>query len=92
MKIKILVLGGSQAAKIFADELPQIFEKLKKSGIPIKIYQQCQKKQNDELSKFYKNAEIDFEIFNFTEKIIKYYSKSKFSNYKIWSFSFRRIN
>jgi UDP-N-acetylglucosamine:LPS N-acetylglucosamine transferase len=27
--IKILVLGGSQAAKVFAEKLPKIFEKLK---------------------------------------------------------------
>ena len=42
-KIKILVLGGSQSAKIFAEVLPQIFEKLRNDGIPIKIFQQCQK-------------------------------------------------
>ena len=36
-EIKILVLGGSQAAKIFAKKLPKIFEKLKTSEIPIKV-------------------------------------------------------
>ena len=74
--IKILVLGGSQGARVFAEELPQIFEKLKKSGKEITVYQQCQKKQNDQLSKIYKKANIDFEIFNFTNKIIDYYSKA----------------
>ena len=74
--IKILVLGGSQAAKIFADELPQIFEKLKNSNIPIKVYQQCQSNQNKQLSIFYEKAEIDYEIFNFTNKIIDYYFKA----------------
>ena len=74
--IKILVLGGSQAAKIFADKLPKIFEKLKNSNIPIKVYQQCQNKQNDQLSYFYKKSKIDFEIFNFTNKITNYYSKA----------------
>ncbi len=73
--IEVLVLGGSQAAKVFADELPQIFKKLKVSKIPIKVYQQCQKIQNDQLSKFYKKAEINHEIFNYTDKIIDYYSK-----------------
>jgi|TARA_B100001093_G_C26856429_1_gene1027676 UDP-N-acetylglucosamine--N-acetylmuramyl-(pentapeptide) pyrophosphoryl-undecaprenol N-acetylglucosamine transferase len=73
--IKVLVLGGSQAAKAFADELPQIFEKLKVSKVPIEVYQQCQKKQNDQLSNFYKKAEINHEIFNYTDKIIDYYSK-----------------
>ena len=75
--IKILVLGGSQAAKIFADDLPKIFEQLKKSKVPIdKIYQQCQKKQNEQLSNFYKKANIDCEVFNFTDKIMDYYSKA----------------
>ena len=74
--IKILVLGGSQAAKVFAEELPQVFVKLKNNSIPLKIYQQCQKKQNDQLSSFYKNAGIDHEIFNFTDKIIDYYSRA----------------
>ena len=74
--IKILVLGGSQAAKVFADKLPKIFEKLKNSEIPIKIYQQCQNTQNKELSDFYKKAKIDCEIFNFTNKITDYYFKA----------------
>ena len=73
--IKILVLGGSQAAKVFGEKLPQIFEKIKKSKIPIKVYQQCNSDQNEQLSKFYKKANIDFEIFNFTNKIIDYYSR-----------------
>ena len=74
--IRILVVGGSQAAKVFAQKLPQIFKKLKDSGMSIKIYQQCQEKQNDYLSNFYEEAEIDYEIFNFTENIIYYYSKT----------------
>ena len=44
--------------------------------IPIKVYQQCQKGQNDKLIEFYQNYKVDYEIFNFTDKIIKYYSKS----------------
>ena len=74
--LNILVLGGSQGARVFADEFPQIFKKLKESKIKIKIYQQCHHSQNDQLSQFYKKAQIDFEIFNFTSKIIDYYSKS----------------
>ena len=73
--IKILVLGGSQSAEAFANILPKIFEKIKNSKIQIKIYQQCHYKQNDQLSEFYKRAGIESEIFNFTNKIIDYYSK-----------------
>ena len=37
-------------------------KKLKTSEIPIKVYQQCQKEQNNQLSEFYKKA----------NKIVKY--------------------
>ena len=73
--MKILVLGGSQAARVFADVLPKVFERLK-SQFNLKIYQQCQKQQNLQLSEIYKKAEIDHEIFNFTDKILDYYSKA----------------
>ena len=74
--MQILVLGGSQAAKIFAEQLPEIFEKLKIDGATIKVYQQCQNNQNDNLSDFYKKAKVEHEIFNFTDKISNYYSKA----------------
>ena len=45
-KISILVLGGSQAAKVFAEVLPEIFKKLSNLGISVKIYQQCLLDQN----------------------------------------------
>ena len=74
--LKILILGGSQGAKVFAEQLPPIFEKLKLSKISIKIYQQCHLDQNNHLSEFYKKNDIEHEIFNFTENIIEYYLKS----------------
>jgi len=74
--IKILVLGGSQGAKVFAEDLPPIFKKIKNLKLPIKVYQQCQKNQNDQLIEFYKKAEIDHEIFNFKDNIIDYYLKT----------------
>ena len=74
--MKILVLGGSQGAKVFSQQLPQIFKKLRNENNQIKVYHQCQSEQNDQLSEFYNKAKIDYEIFNFTDKIIKYYSKA----------------
>jgi len=74
-KIKILILGGSQAAKIFADELPEIFKKCHEAKIPLKIYQQCLPSQNEFLESFYKNLGIEFEIFRFTNNILDYFSK-----------------
>ena len=74
-KINILILGGSQAAKIFAEVLPKIFKKCVSSKISIKVYQQCLPKQNKYLALFYKNANVEFEIFNFSNKLIQYFSK-----------------
>ena len=50
-KLNILVLGGSQAAKIFAEKLPDIFIKCKKNNINLKIYQQCLSEQKFDLQK-----------------------------------------
>ncbi len=73
--IKVLVLGGSQAAKAFADLLPPIFKKIKNSGKYLKVYQQCLKNQNNQLIDYYGENNIDHEIFNFTNQINDYYSK-----------------
>ena len=45
-EVKILVIGGSQAAKVFADELPQIFKKLKRDVNLIKSLPTVPKKSN----------------------------------------------
>ena len=37
-KLNILVLGGSQAAKIFAEKLPYLFKQCLKQGVSLKIY------------------------------------------------------
>ena len=67
--INILVLGGSQAAKVFAETLPKIFVDCLSQGISLKIYQHCMPSQNENLKLFYKNNNLDFEIFNFSYKI-----------------------
>ena len=74
-RVNILILGGSQAAKIFAEVLPNIFLLCSKENIPLKIYQHCLPYQNDQLSTFYKNIKIDHEIFNFSDNIENYFSK-----------------
>ncbi len=72
----ILILGGSQGARVFADKIPQIFKKIKDEKIPIKIFQQCHPDQKEKLSNFYNNEGIDYEIFDFTNKITYYYAQS----------------
>jgi UDP-N-acetylglucosamine--N-acetylmuramyl-(pentapeptide) pyrophosphoryl-undecaprenol N-acetylglucosamine transferase len=74
-KLNILILGGSQAAKIFAEILPYIFKKCMKEKIHFKIYQHCLPDQNEKLNAIYQNAGIDFEIFNFSNNLIEYFLK-----------------
>ena len=73
--MKILVLGGSQAAKIFAAALPEVFHKCLKEGVPLKIFQQCLPGQNEQLKSFYLKNGIESEIFNFSDDITEYFSK-----------------
>jgi len=74
-RIKILILGGSQAAKIFAEKLPNILEKCHKDGVPLKIFQQCLPEQNSFLLNFYNKIDLECEIFNFSDDITNYFSK-----------------
>ena len=71
--LNILVLGGSQAAKIFAEKLPDIFVHCKKKDINFKVYQQCLDEQKIDLQKIYETNNINFELFSFTFDILKYY-------------------
>ncbi len=74
-KINLLVLGGSQAAKVFAETLPKIFQNCINNGIELKIYQHCLPSQNESLRVFYSQSKIDFEIFNFSDNLTDYFSK-----------------
>ena len=76
-ELNILVLGGSQAAKSFGEFLPKIFKQCIKENMKIKIFQQCIESQNYKLKKEYENLKINFELFNFTNNIIEYFSKSE---------------
>lgn len=71
--LNILVLGGSQAAKIFAEILPKIFVECKKNDLNIKVYQQCLPDQIGQLKKTYETRGIEYELFTFTFDILKYY-------------------
>ncbi len=74
-KISILILGGSQAAKIFAEKLPKIFRECSSKGVNLNVYQQCLPDQNDQLFNVYKNYGIEFASFNFTNNLTEYFSK-----------------
>mgnify|MGYP001223102798 FL=1 len=73
--LNIIILGGSQAAMSFALKLPKIFEKCKKEGININIYQQCLESQKKFLEKKYSFLNINHEIFTFSNNLLEYFSK-----------------
>ena len=72
----ILILGGSQAAQIFADLIPPVLIRCKKNKINLKVYQQCHPDQTDALKSIYEKNQINYELFNFTFDIIKYYQQA----------------
>ena len=74
-RLNILILGGSQAAKSFAEILPNIFKKCLSQGIKLKVYQHCLPNQNELINSLYKNIKLDFEIFNFNNDLTEYFSK-----------------
>ncbi len=74
-ELKLLVLGGSQAAGTFGEKLPKIFVNLKENSVNIKIFQQCLKNQSENLKQIYAQSKIENEIFNFESDILRYYKK-----------------
>ncbi len=74
--LNILVLGGSQAAEIFANILPNIFRNCSEKGICLNVIQHCLPHQNELLRSFYKKTNINFEIFNFSNNLTEYFSKA----------------
>ena len=74
-KINLLIIGGSQGAKIFDTLIKSSIIKLSKKYY-LKIYQQTNSVNLDVLKKFYKDNNIDYELFDFNEDISNLMSKS----------------
>ena len=77
-KFQLLVLGGSQGAKIFGSILPSAL-----SSLPIekrkrlKVYQQCRKEDVDDLKKDYQGSDIDITISHFFDNMADLYANSQ---------------
>jgi len=73
--INLLVIGGSQGARIFDSLIKtSIIEISKKYSF--KIYQQTNLDNFEDLKKFYKDKNINYELFDFTEDISNFMSRS----------------
>ncbi len=73
--INLLIIGGSQGAKIFDTLIKSSIIKLSKK-YNLKIYQQTNSANLEELKKFYKDSNIDYELFDFNEDISNLMSRS----------------
>jgi UDP-N-acetylglucosamine--N-acetylmuramyl-(pentapeptide) pyrophosphoryl-undecaprenol N-acetylglucosamine transferase len=73
--INLLIVGGSQGAKIFDTLIKSSIIELSKK-FSLKVYQQTNLFNFENLKKFYKNNNIDFELFDFNEDISNLMSRS----------------
>jgi len=73
--INLLVIGGSQGAKIFDSLIKTSIIKLSKK-YNLKIYQQTNLANFENLKKFYNENAINYELFDFNEDISKIMSKA----------------
>ena len=78
-ELSILIIGGSQSAKIFGEELPKIIKKCNENGIRFNIYQQCLDNQKTELNRLYKKLNLKFELFTFVNDLSRYYTRVDFA-------------
>ena len=75
--LNILILGGSQGAKVFGEKLPRCFKDLDSSKIQLSIKQQVQKHQMLKINDFYKkNLQFKISLFEFEKNIHDYIYES----------------
>ena len=73
--INLLIIGGSQGAKIFDTLIRSPIIELSKN-YNLKIYQQTNSVDLEELKRFYKDNNINYELFDFNEDISNVMSRS----------------
>lgn len=76
-KLQILVLGGSQGAKVFSDVVPEAVSLLdKKEQSLLKVVQQCRKEDIAHTEDSYKETKTEVVINNFFENMPELYKTS----------------
>ena len=75
-KINIIVLGGSQGAKVFTEVVPQAITTLDKNcQKKICVFQQCRKGDEEIVKKQYEGAECEVVVASFFENMAELYEK-----------------
>ena len=72
---KLLIVGGSQGAQFFNDNLKSSIINLSKN-CTLKVYHQTSSLDQSGLEKFYNNNKIKHELFNFNEKLYNFINGS----------------
>ena len=75
-ELSVLIMGGSQSAKVFGEKITQTIVQCYKKNIKLKVYQQCLEKQVREIEEIYNEHKISFELFSFSENLSDYYQIS----------------
>ncbi len=70
-ELRLLIVGGSQGAKFFDENIKDVVFNLSQK-YKIKVYQQGNGKNFQNLKNFYSSKKINHEIFDFDENISKY--------------------
>ena len=70
-ELRLLIVGGSQGAKFFDENIKDVVFNLSQK-YKIKVYQQGNDKNFQNLKNFYSSKKINHEIFDFDENISKY--------------------
>jgi UDP-N-acetylglucosamine--N-acetylmuramyl-(pentapeptide) pyrophosphoryl-undecaprenol N-acetylglucosamine transferase len=73
--INLLIIGGSQGAKIFDDLVKNVIIELSKK-YKLKIYQQTSSINFESFKKTYENNNINCELFNFNDDVINFMHKT----------------
>ena len=74
-EVKLLIIGGSQGAKFFDQEIKNAILNLSKK-YKLKIYQQSNNENIEILKDFYNSKNIDHKLFNYKENILEFISDS----------------
>jgi UDP-N-acetylglucosamine--N-acetylmuramyl-(pentapeptide) pyrophosphoryl-undecaprenol N-acetylglucosamine transferase len=72
----ILVLGGSQGAKIFSDILPKALAKLSAQPKQLVVFHQCRQEYIDEVKKLYKKNKIEAKVAPFFVHMAALYERT----------------
>ena len=72
----ILILGGSQSAKVFGEKLPKLLIKLFKNGVNISISQQCTSEQQQLIKSEYSSFGVSNHVFTFSNNINEHFEKA----------------